>query len=82
MKLSMIPTCLPGSASACQRLKDPTWPYEHVPRKMVPQPTMKQGIRNDTQQEQHENHNTNIILSGDQPLQVLKYKLEELKQTK
>ena len=49
--------------------------------KMVPQPTMKQRIRHDPQQEQHENHHPNNILSGDQLLQVLNYQLEELKQT-
>ena len=54
---------------------------EHVLRKMVPQPRMKQRIRHDPQQEQHENHHPNNILSGDQLLQVLNYQLEELKQT-
>ena len=41
---------------------------------------MKQRIRHDCQQEQHENHHPNNIFSGDQPLQVLNYQLEELKQ--
>ena len=71
---------LSESASTFERLKDPTWPDEHVPRKMVPQPTMKQRIRQDPQQQQHENHYPNNILSGDQPLQVLNYQLVEWKQ--
>ena len=42
---------------------------------------MKQRIRHDPQQEQHENYYPKNILSGDQPLQMLNYQLEELKQT-
>ena len=57
------------------------WPDEYMPKKMVPQTTMKQRIRHDPLQEQHENHHPNNISSGDQPLQVLNYQLEELKQT-
>ena len=57
------------------------WPDEHVPRKMVPQPTMEQGIRLDLQQQQYENQYPNNILSGEQPLQVLNYQLVKLKQT-
>ena len=57
------------------------WPDKHVPRKMVPQPTMKQRLKYDPQQQQHENQHPNNILSGNQPLQVLNYQLEELKQT-
>ena len=48
---------------------------------MVLQPTMKQRLKHDPQQQQHENHHPNNILSSDQPLQVLNYQLEELKQT-
>ena len=47
---------------------------------MVPQQMMKQRFRHDPQQQQHENEHSNNILSGDQPLQVLNYQLEELKQ--
>ena len=47
----------------------------------VQQPTIKQEPRHDPQQQKHENQNPNNILSGDQPLQVLSYQLEELKQT-
>ena len=67
--------------SSFQYLRDPTWPGEHVLRKMVPQTMIKQRIRNDPQQKQYENHHPSNILSGDQPLQVLNYQLEELKQT-
>ena len=42
---------------------------------------MKQRLKYDSQQQQHENHHPNNILSGDQPLQMLNYQLEELKQT-
>ena len=35
-----------------------------------------------SRQQQHEKNHPNNILSGDQPLQVLNYQLEELKQTK
>ena len=48
---------------------------------MVPLRMMKQRIRHDLKQKQHENHHLNNILSGDQPLQVLNYQLEKLKQT-
>ena len=48
---------------------------------MVPQPMMKQRLRDDFQQQQHENHHSNNILSGDQPLQVLNYQLVKLIQT-
>ena len=72
---------LSESTSSFQGLKNPTWPDEHVPRKMVPQPMMKQRIRHDPQQEQHENQHPNNILSGDQPLQVLNYQLAKLTQT-
>ena len=47
----------------------------------VPQPTMKQRLIHDPQQQEQENYHPNNILSGDQPLQVLNYQLEELKQT-
>ena len=80
MKLSMI-HMLSKSTSSFQRLKDPTWPDKHVPKKMVPQPTMKKSLKHDPQQQQHKNQHPNNILSGDQPLQVLNYQLEELKQT-
>ena len=42
---------------------------------------MKQKLRYVPQQQQHENEHSNNILSGNQPLQVLNYPLEELKQT-
>ena len=42
---------------------------------------MKQGIRYEPQQEQHENQHPNNILNGDQPSQVLNYQLAELIQT-
>ena len=71
---------LSESTSEYQRLKDPTWPDEHVPRKMVPQPMIKQRIRHDLQQEQHENQHPNNILNGYQPSQVLNYQLAELTQ--
>ena len=48
---------------------------------MVPQLTIKQRIRHDSQQEQHENKQPKNILNGDQPLQVLNYQLEKLTQT-
>ena len=60
---------------------NPTWLDKHVPRKRAQQPTMKQELRHVPQQQQHENQHPNNILSGDQPLQVLNYQLEELKQT-
>ena len=47
----------------------------------VKQPKMKQEPRYDLQQQQYENKHPNNILSGDQPLYVLNYQLEELKQT-
>ena len=72
---------LSGSTYSFQYLKDPTWPDKHMLKKMVPQPTMKQRLKNYPQQQQHDNHYPNNILSGDQPLQVLSYQLEELKQT-
>ena len=72
---------LSESTSSFQCQKDSTWPDEHVPKKMVPQPTMKQRIRHDPQQEQHENQQPNNILSGDQTLQVLNYQLAKLTQT-
>ena len=40
---------LSKSISSFQRLKDPTWPDKHVPRKMVPQPMMKQRLKHDLQ---------------------------------
>ena len=69
------------STCAFQRLKNPTWPQKHVPKMRVQQPTMKQEPRHDPQQQQQENRHPNNILSGDQPLQALKYQLEVLKQT-
>ena len=69
---------LSESISSFQHLKDPTWPDKHVLRKMVPQPTMKQGIRHDLQQQQHENQHPNNIFNGDQPSQVLNYQLVNL----
>ena len=42
---------------------------------------MKQEPKHDPQQQQHENQHPKNILSGDHPLQVLNYQLEELKQT-
>ena len=46
----------------------------------VQQLTMKQEPRYDPKQQQYENKHPNNILSGDQPLQVLNYQLEKLKQ--
>ena len=54
------------------------WPNELVPRRMVPQPMMKQRIRHDPQQEQYENQHPNNTLNGDQESQVLNYQLAEL----
>ena len=48
---------------------------------MVPQPMMKQRIRHDLQQQQHENQHPNSILNGDQLSQVLNYQLVKLTQT-
>ena len=42
---------------------------------------MKQRLRDDLQQQEHENQQPNNILNGDQPLQVLNYQLVELIQT-
>ena len=55
MKLSMIPRALRVKLPSFQRLKDPMWPDKHVPRKRVQQPTMKQRLKHDPQQQQHEN---------------------------
>ena len=47
----------------------------------VQQLTMQKEPRHDPQQQKYKNQQPNNILSGDQPLQVLNYQLEELKQT-
>ena len=41
---------------------------KHVPKKMTPQPTMKQRSRHDLQQQQHENQHPNNLLNGDQAI--------------
>ena len=64
---------LSKSTSSFQRLKDPTWPDKYVLRKLIPQPTMEQGLKYDPQQHQHENYHPNNILNGGQALQVLNY---------
>ena len=73
---------LSESTSSFQCLKDPTWPDKHVLKKMVPQPTMKQRLKHNPHQQQHENYHPNNILSGDQPLQVLNYQLERVETNK